>query len=88
MVGAYLHGATSPGSCTGRMAALVGIHPAEGTSLDDATAAAARELGDKIAMHVVAMRPPYLDRASGAILHLCICNLAIDVGLELLVHTT
>lgn len=64
VVGAYLHGAVSPKSSTGRIAALVGLQCIEGQTLDAATAKAARELGDKIAMHVVAMRPLYLDRAS------------------------
>lgn len=62
MVGAYLHGAVAPG--VGRMGALVGLQ-CTGERIRADAAAAAQELGNKLAMQVVAMRPPYLSRQTG-----------------------
>ena len=67
-MGSYVHGSPGASGTAGRMAALVGLSCGSGAPLDGGLAGEARELGDKLAMHVVAMRPPYLSRAAGGAL--------------------
>ncbi len=59
-VGAYVHAAAAPG--LGRVAALVALAPLDGAA--GADPAAARALADKLAMHVVAAAPRFLDAAA------------------------
>jgi translation elongation factor EF-Ts len=58
VVGTYLH--TSPAPGVARMAAAVAL---DGQGLAAAAPAAVSELAHKLAMHAVAARPAYLDRA-------------------------
>ena len=62
-VSAYLH--AGPSAELGRMGALL-VLESEGPPLKGAARSATEELGRQLAMHAVAMKPPYLDRASGA----------------------
>lgn len=64
VIGTYLH--ASPAPAVGRMGALVGLAAGSGSGMRANVAEAAHELANKLAMHVVAMRPPYLDRETGA----------------------
>lgn len=63
-LGTYLH--TSPAPGLGRIGALVALEAADGSPLGADAAAAAAELGRKLAMHVVAAKPTFLDRAGVA----------------------
>lgn len=61
-VSAYLHAGPAPG--LGRMGALLALESG-GPPLEGAKRSAVEELGRQLAMHAVAMKPPYLDRTSG-----------------------
>ncbi len=60
-VGAYVHAAAAPG--LGRVAALVALAPLPSAAAS-ADPASARALADKLAMHVVAAAPRFLDAAA------------------------
>lgn len=63
-VSAYLHAGPAPG--LGRMGALLALESG-GPPLEGADRSAVEELGRQLAMHAVAMKPPYLDRSSGVV---------------------
>lgn len=60
VIGSYVHGAVAPGM--GKSGALVALEVGEGADAADARADELRELGKKIAMHVVAARPQFATR--------------------------
>lgn len=62
VVGSYLHTSPSPG--LGRIGAMVALEAADGSSLDGEGGEKVRDLGKKLAMHVVAAKPQFLDRHS------------------------
>lgn len=64
VVGRYVHASPSDSGTAGRMVAIVGLSCSRGP-LDGEVAGEAQHLGDQLAMHIVAMRPKYLSRASG-----------------------
>lgn len=64
VVSVYLHAGPAPG--LGRMGALLAIE-SKGPPLEGAARSSVEELGRHLAMHAVAMKPPYLDRTSGAL---------------------
>mmetsp|Transcript_41820 Transcript_41820/g.108259 ORF Transcript_41820/g.108259 Transcript_41820/m.108259 type:complete len:354 (-) Transcript_41820:147-1208(-) len=61
-LGTYLHSSPAPG--LGRIAAMVSLEAADGSALEGAVAAAAGDLARKLAMHVVAAKPAFLDRGT------------------------
>ena len=64
VVGRYVHASPSDGGTAGRMVAIVGLSCSRGPLVGE-VAREAQHLGDQLAMHIVAMRPKYLSRASG-----------------------
>ena len=62
VISSYLH--TSPAAGLGRIGAMVVLEAADGSPLEGDTADKVQELGKKLAMHVTAVKPLFLDRDS------------------------